>query len=185
MLTPMTFALAAGHAAPAFNGLFYATAAAIIPVLFIALAVQVPVVDDLIEATETAIRAFRKRMPDLTAQGQISAGRALAGSFIVSLPGLAAAVIIFLGTLAEILAVVVLYRQRADSTTGFYVILGTIVLILAVAWRPFMMLVRAMVRQVREDAIASRGPSKRDGPAWHELTAQGDAAQHEDITDVD
>jgi hypothetical protein len=40
MLTAMTFALASGHAAPAFNGLFFATTATIIPVLFLALAVQ-------------------------------------------------------------------------------------------------------------------------------------------------
>lgn len=40
MLTAMPVALAHGHPAPAFNGVFYATVATIIPVLFIAIAVQ-------------------------------------------------------------------------------------------------------------------------------------------------
>ena len=43
MLAVMSFGLLAQHtAAPAFNGLFYATAATIMPVLFLALVVQDP-----------------------------------------------------------------------------------------------------------------------------------------------
>src|SRR6202034_1795597 len=47
-------------AAPAFNGLFYATAATIIPVLFLAIAVQGPLYGDLLKASGTTLRRFRE-----------------------------------------------------------------------------------------------------------------------------
>src|ERR1700689_1254898 len=46
--------------APAFNGLFYATAATIIPVLFLAIAVQGPLYGDLLKASGTTLRRFRE-----------------------------------------------------------------------------------------------------------------------------
>jgi hypothetical protein len=47
-------------AAPAFNGLFYATAATIIPVLFLAIAVQGPLYGDLLKASAATLRRFRE-----------------------------------------------------------------------------------------------------------------------------
>jgi hypothetical protein len=47
-------------AAPAFNGLFYATAATIIPVLFLAIAVQGPLYGDLLKAFDAALRRLRE-----------------------------------------------------------------------------------------------------------------------------
>jgi hypothetical protein len=46
--------------APAFNGLFYATAATIIPVLFLAIAVQGPLYGDLLKASGATLRRFRE-----------------------------------------------------------------------------------------------------------------------------
>lgn len=44
----LTIALVYGHAATAFNGLYYATMATVIPVLFLAVAVQGRTYDDLV-----------------------------------------------------------------------------------------------------------------------------------------
>jgi hypothetical protein len=44
------------HAAPAFSGLFYATCATVIPVLFLAIAVQRGFYADLLAASVLAIR---------------------------------------------------------------------------------------------------------------------------------
>jgi len=56
MLAAMTSLASLAHGAraatPAFNGLFYATAATIIPVLFLAIAVQGPLYGDLLKAFE-------------------------------------------------------------------------------------------------------------------------------------
>ena len=57
MLACMILALAArqvAHAAPAFNADFYTVAATVIPVLFLAIAVQGHIYDDLITAAKNA-----------------------------------------------------------------------------------------------------------------------------------
>jgi hypothetical protein len=58
MLAAMSSLASLAHeartAAPAFNGLFYATAATIIPVLFLAIAVQGPLYGDLLKASGAA-----------------------------------------------------------------------------------------------------------------------------------
>jgi hypothetical protein len=64
MLAAMSSLASLAHgaraAAPAFNGLFYATAATIIPVLFLAIAVQGPLYGDLLKASDAALRRFRE-----------------------------------------------------------------------------------------------------------------------------
>lgn len=64
MLAAMSSLASLAHgaraAAPAFNGLFYATAATIIPVLFLAIAVQGPLYGDLLKAFEAALRRLRE-----------------------------------------------------------------------------------------------------------------------------
>jgi hypothetical protein len=54
MLAAMILALAHSHSAPPFNGLFYATVATVIPVLFLAIAVQGTLHQDLIKASGPA-----------------------------------------------------------------------------------------------------------------------------------
>ncbi len=64
MLAAMSSLASLAHgaraAAPPFNGLFYATAATIIPVLFLAIAVQGPLYGDLLKASDAALRRFRE-----------------------------------------------------------------------------------------------------------------------------
>jgi len=60
MSSLVSLAHAARPAAPAFNGLYYATAATIIPVLFLAIAVQGPLYGDLLKAFDAALRRLRE-----------------------------------------------------------------------------------------------------------------------------
>src|ERR1700735_3347788 len=64
MLAAMSSLASLAHgaraAAPAFNGLFYATAATIIPVLFLAIAVQGPLYGDLLKASAATLGRFRE-----------------------------------------------------------------------------------------------------------------------------
>src|SRR5580693_7843095 len=64
MLAAMSSLASLAHeartAAPEFNGLFYATAATIIPVLFLAIADQGPLYGDLLKASGAALRRFRE-----------------------------------------------------------------------------------------------------------------------------
>lgn len=61
MLSVMTLALAHSHAVPAFNGLYYATIATVIPVLFLAIAIQGNLFRDLIEASARSAENSRAR----------------------------------------------------------------------------------------------------------------------------
>src|SRR5580704_3737719 len=64
MLAAMSSLASLAHeartAAPEFNGLFYATAATIIPVLFLAIAVQGPLYGDLLKTSAATLRRFRE-----------------------------------------------------------------------------------------------------------------------------
>src|SRR6202046_2772927 len=64
MLAAMSSLASLAHgaraAAPPFNGLFYATAATIIPVLFLAIAVQGPLYGDLLKTSAATLRRFRE-----------------------------------------------------------------------------------------------------------------------------
>lgn len=55
----MTLALAHSHATPAFNGLYFATAATVIPVLFLVIAVQGRLYEDLMKTAVTALNPMK------------------------------------------------------------------------------------------------------------------------------
>ena len=76
----MTLALARGHAAPAFNGLFYGTVATAIPVLFLAVAIQGRTYQNLLDLYTDQMRAYRERMYAARAAGQLTIRQALAGA---------------------------------------------------------------------------------------------------------
>lgn len=67
----MILALARGHAA-AFNGVFFATVATVIPVLFLAIAVQGRMYQDLVDAYAARVRAFRAQMRAAESSGQLT-----------------------------------------------------------------------------------------------------------------
>jgi hypothetical protein len=89
------------HGGPAFNGLFYATAATIIPVLFLAIAVQGPLYGDLLKASGATLRRFREHKAGASPRrlvmrlwiGSVLASSAAVAILIVtvSIPGTAAA----------------------------------------------------------------------------------------------
>jgi hypothetical protein len=103
-----SLALGAHAAAPAFNGLFYATAATIIPVLFLAIAVQGPLYGDLLKAFDAALRRFREH------KAGSSPPRLVLRLWIGSVLASSAAVAILIVTVGgEIEALLSLNAQRA------------------------------------------------------------------------
>jgi hypothetical protein len=97
-------------AAPAFNGLFYATAATVIPVLFLAIAVQGTAFASLLKFADKADERTSKA---------VQAGNGiqiLTASLTNSTAGGIAAVILFLGALGEINAITSLYLDHSWSS---------------------------------------------------------------------
>jgi hypothetical protein len=112
MLAAMSSLASLAHgapaAAPAFNGLFYATAATIIPVLFLAIAVQGPLYGDLLRAFDAALRRFRQH------KAGSSPPRLVLRLWIGSVLASGAAVAILIVTVGgEIEALISLNVQRA------------------------------------------------------------------------
>jgi hypothetical protein len=106
-----------------FNGAFYSTIATIVPVMYLALAVQGRVFTDLLAAfTANADRLSKD--PRSQAPGFPGTGLATAAS----IPLLAATLILIAGAGAEILAIIALYDQHAPALIGTYVLTGASVL---------------------------------------------------------
>jgi hypothetical protein len=143
MMTAMTSHALLEHAAaanpPPFNGLFYATAATIIPVLFLAIAVQGTTYQDLLNVVLTA---------DLS-QSHATPGpwRVIAGIKTNTLLTITLAILGF-GVISEAYAIVILYIQKPAAQSGPVVLIGTIFLIAAIAIRP----VAAIGRMARADS---------------------------------
>lgn len=134
----ISIALAHHHAAPGFNGLFYATAATVIPVLFLALAVQ----GDYAQNTVPAI-----------AQGTVPAARqAHEARRKAGLPPRIARDALIYGVIGEIIALIVLYLQKGDDITGIAVLAAPIWLLLAVANDPLVALTAFRIRHKRQRA---------------------------------
>ena len=106
----MILALAArAHDAPAFNGLFFATAATIIPVLFLALAVQGNAYQALLNAFSTLSRISLGTGP----WQQRHAAAAGVFALLVVAPGL-----VLIGAASEVASVYALYQQQASTGTA-------------------------------------------------------------------
>lgn len=117
----MMLALAHHHAAPAFNSSFYVTAAAIIPVLYLALAVQAPAVG---KAVGTRIRTDRLVLvrPRWPYAYSLRTELLLVGTVVLTILGIA----------AEMAALMSLYSQETASGAGPLVLVATLTLLLAV-----------------------------------------------------
>jgi hypothetical protein len=154
MLAAMVLALAHSQAAPAFNGLFYATAATIIPVLFLALAVQGTIYQDFLTAAVGAARSIgrghrSRRYPSLTAV------LTLGPIMMIALAGL----IPIYGAAGELAAIYALAEQKSGLLAAGLVPGAVIVLAAATAAGPLMALFRAMVDTVIESS--PRGGRRR------------------------
>jgi hypothetical protein len=119
--------LAHAAASPPFNGLFYATTATIIPVLFLAIAVQGRGYENLINSIDVVDPLTDDSGPWYTVLGRMAAYLALF---------MAAGGILIYGVLSEIAAIYALYQQQAESGTGQLVLTGVIFLIIATAAGP-------------------------------------------------
>ena len=156
----MILALAHGTspAAPVFNGLFFATAATVIPVLFLALAVQGHVVEDLIKPATEAIRNYwappesRKPIPE-----------GIRGAWVGSISLLLAQIVIFAGGGGEILSFIALYLQKTNDIITVYVLAGVIALIVAASVGPTLALMRS-TREMLQMGPAPAAPT----PAAHQ-----------------
>jgi uncharacterized membrane protein len=116
-------ALPHGHGTPAFNGLFYATAATIIPVLFLALVLQGAAWRQLLQRAAELARAAR------AAGDYISLARAWV------LAGIAYAIVIA-AMFGEGNAIGALYRRSPPAIGGDFILWSAIILNLAVVAVP-------------------------------------------------
>ena len=110
---------------------FYATAATVIPVLFIALAVQGTAYQTVLKTLDAADRRQ-------TAVGLRSRRAAVFGLSYLLLAAIALGflAILALATYAEVLAIYALYQGHASNSTALGVLTGVIVLVIATAAAP-------------------------------------------------
>jgi len=142
----MSLALA-HHAAPAFNGLYYSTMAGVIPVLFLAIVLQGPTYQDLLQA------AMR-----LAARGRESprypwAALALAGACMIGIVYAAA---------GEIGTIVALLYQRAIWATGGMTLTSASILTILAAAGPARQVARTIGQVIHTGARAIRLPPDAD-----------------------
>lgn len=168
MLAGMSLALLARHAAtPAFNGLFYATAATIIPVMFLALAVQGSLYNDLLKASAKALGRFSAR-----GSGPSSRRRALRAWTASILASCAAITILIFGVTGEIEALVSLSLQHVEGDPDGPLI-AAVMLTLASAAGPALALIGTLVTMVRRGLAASEGSRQRVSPPEAETGKTG------------
>jgi hypothetical protein len=142
-LTAVTLAQAVGQAAPAFNADFYSVAATVIPVLFVAIAVQGRLYDIVLAAPEEVKQWLAGHLPRWL-------GRATLISYYISMLAMVvAAAILVYGVEGEILAVMSLYLQRPVGPHG-EVETAVIVLTVMAAALPAAAFLRALPRALME-----------------------------------
>lgn len=133
----MILALAQSHPAPAFNGLFYATVATIIPVLFVALAAGRPYEGLLRTALLIARAQEAGQSPLRPAPGMASRiARKLPLRRIPRIMLINAFVIMIAGIVGEGTAIAVLYWRSDDAANRATVFTAAVILLLAVATGP-------------------------------------------------
>jgi formate-dependent nitrite reductase membrane component NrfD len=137
-------------AAPApFNGLFYATAATIIPVLFLAVAVQGGTYQVLLNALLESDR----RQPQATTRLRRWLAAARTNTLLTFTLAILGAVV------SETWAVIVLYIQKPVWWSGPIVLTGTIFLIAAIAIPPITALGRMARTNVEPDETDTPSPA--------------------------
>ena len=156
MLTAMTLALA-HHAAPAFNTAFYAAAAGVIPVLFLALILQTTVYDDLLKDTADATERLRERYRQRT------------DDTLMALPLLGAVVwpvtallILAAGADGELAAISALASRHASHLIAVTATSSVVLLTIAVVAGPFGVTGVALLRLLSVMVLGLLG---RLGPA--------------------
>jgi hypothetical protein len=139
----MTHALASGHTVPTFNGLFYATVATIIPVLFLAVAVQGAAYEDLLKATAGRAMRYRPRRETLNSHIDTQFVRVLGLAQL-----LVPYIILIYGVAGEYDALISLYYKRTVQPANSALVAAMLLTGLAAA-RPAVSLVMHAYRLVR------------------------------------
>jgi hypothetical protein len=151
--------LAHAATAPAFNGLFYATAATIIPVFFLALAVQGRMYADLLQTARALARARRHPVFTRTADGRLPRSSRLEMGTVNGLAWFAALLIPISGFFGEQGAIIALYRGSDNSSTRIIVLVSTLFLLVAVAMGPVVTFIRLPYREQRKPEPGKTDPA--------------------------
>ena len=118
------FVLAQAAKDPAFNETFYSVAATIIPVLFLALAVQGPFLDELVSLADR-----QSARPSPRRRGPLS-------TYAADAPWRIAAWVLIYSTIGEILAIFALYQQHATELGSSITFTGVTLLVVVTALKP-------------------------------------------------
>jgi hypothetical protein len=114
---------------------FYATTATIIPVLFLAIAVQGPGYENLLKALSA-----------MTWRAEQTRRWLFTSGIAVITAGAIAALIVFIAAVSEILASYALYQQQTEISTAQMVLTGVILLIFVTAAGPAVTYARWIVK---------------------------------------
>jgi hypothetical protein len=170
MLVSMQSIALSDAAAPPFNGLFYATMATVIPVLFVAAAVQGSTYQKMLKDSSRRYAVSIWQGNDLiTLRKEVRRGsltwpqalrkfadfRDLLSLAIASLYVAVALVTVVLATVAEVLSLLSLYNQRADS--GSTILASGVLLTCMTAAGPAAAIARTTLDLVREEFRFYRG----------------------------
>jgi hypothetical protein len=170
-MTSLTTAASAAPAAPAFNANFYVVAATVVPVLFLALAVQSRGYQNLLDAL-AAIDRISRHLGRWCLQ---------AGGLVISLCLLISALLIVLYAAdSEVTAIYALYQQQADRGTAQAVLFGTILMIIATAAGPAIAFINALIASTpRVSRRLALTASRSIGPDLDKLaSAMASEQQH-------
>jgi hypothetical protein len=133
--------------APAFNSVFNSTVATIIPVFFLALAVQGRVYQDLVQA---ALTIAREQAASTPSKGYVE--RFMENSPVLLLAGLS--LLATFGMLGEVNSITALYDNSDTSAGRLFTLICVCCLILAVFIGPFMVVGKAM-RELTDIQLAA------------------------------
>jgi hypothetical protein len=132
-------------AAPAFNGLFYATAATIIPVFFLAITVQARGHENLLTNLASQYERLKSDKPDK------SSPKGCIALIVFIALWVAAIGMLLYGIGGEILAIYALYQRQAESSTGSSVFTGVILMFSLTAAGPAFTFLRWLFDAVLAD----------------------------------
>ena len=171
MTSLASLAYGTSAAAPAFNTAFYATAATIIPVLFLAIAVQGSLYGDLLKASTKTLDRFRERSAGCSPPQR--ALRAWIASLLVSLlASITAITILIFGVTGEIQALASLSSQQVKGDPHGPLI-AAVMLTLASAAGPALAFVGTVVTISRRGHAGSEASGQRASPAEAETGKTG------------
>jgi len=136
------FLAASHHTAAAFNADFYTVASTVIPVLFLAIAVQGTMYEELLKAPARTLLGMTDELMSYARRPSLRTGRPLIAAAILNAPImiLAIAIVIF-GAAGEAQALLALYWKRPVGVP-LLVLIATLFLAAAAVAGPFARLVR-------------------------------------------